>query len=67
MADRIAQLNYLIQVASDISSNNWDGTPDEIVDFWIAQVEADPDATMPDWLDAHDRFILIRMVEAEQA
>ena len=60
--DRVEQVNWLNQHSFDLTSNDWPGTPEEIVAFWISQVEADPDATMPAWFDEHDRRLLTTMV-----
>ena len=55
--DRQAQVNWLEEIAGDLSCS-WAGTPTEIVADW-EEGGKEQDA-LPEWYDQHDRELLIR-------
>ena len=61
MDDRTAQIGWLRTLAGDLTSNNWEGTPEEIVAFWEQEERRiEGDEAFPEWYDDHDREILTR-------
>ena len=64
--NRTDQVNWLFNLANDLTSNNWVGTAAEIVWYWMENVINNPDTELPEWFSQHDRCVLVRMVEAQQ-
>ena len=63
-ATRTAQVGWLRTLAGDLTSNNQDGTPEEIVAFWEQEERRlEGDEAFPEWYDEHDRALLVRFVE----
>lgn len=61
--DRVAQVNWLRQLANDIADNLGTGTAEELVEYALS-VEGRTawNINIPDWFDAHDRGLLVRFV-----
>ena len=71
--DRTAQVNWIMELASDLHSN-WQGS---VSDYADAETYAETIVTdylermaeerepMPDWWDAHDRGLLVRFIAQE--
>ena len=55
--DRVAQVNWLEEIAGDLSCS-WAGTPTEIVADW--EEGGKEQCALPEWYDKHDRELLIR-------
>jgi len=58
--DRQEQIQWLEEIAGDLSSCNWVGTPRELVAFW--EEDGNEQSAFPEWYDNHDRQLLIRTV-----
>ena len=61
--DRVGQVNWLTELAGNLSSGDWPGTPEEIVEYYIEAVTNDPEEEMPEWFDGHDDALLIRLIK----
>lgn len=72
-SDRTAQLNWIMELASDLHSN-WQGSVSDyadaetyaetIVNDYLERM-AEEREPMPDWWDAHDRGLLARFIAQE--
>ena len=72
-SDRTAQLNWIMELASDLHSN-WQGSASDyadaetyaetIVTDYLERM-AEQHEPMPDWWDEHDRGLLVRFVTQE--
>ena len=56
--DRQAQVEWLEEIAGDLSSCNWAGTPRELVATW--EEGGNEQDALPEWYDQHDRELLVR-------
>ena len=56
--DRQSQVEWLEEIAGDLSSCNWAGTPRELVAFW--EEGGNEQSAIPEWYDDHDRQLLVR-------
>jgi len=56
--DRVAQINWLEEIAGDLSCCNWAGTPRELVATW--EEGGNEQSALPEWYDQHDRELLVR-------
>jgi len=56
--DRQEQVNWLEEIAGELTSCNWAGTPRELVAFW--EEGGNEQDALPEWYDQHDRELLIR-------
>jgi len=60
--DRVAQISWLRELATNIAQNLGDGTAEELVAY-AESPEADVwNIEWPDWYDKQDRRLLIEMV-----
>jgi len=58
MTDRQEQIQWLEEIAGDLTSCNWVGTPRELVAFW--EEDGNEQSALPEWYDEHDRQLLVR-------
>jgi len=56
--DRQAQVEWLEEIAGDLSCCNWAGTPRELVATW--EEGGNEQHALPEWYDQHDRELLVR-------
>ena len=56
--DRQAQVEWLEEIAGDLSCCNWAGTPRELVATW--EEGGNEQDALPEWYDQHDRELLTR-------
>ena len=56
--DRLEQVNWLEEIAGDLSCCNWAGTPRELVATW--EEGGNEQSALPEWYDQHDRELLVR-------
>ena len=56
--DRQAQVEWLEEIAGDLSSCNWADTPRELVATW--EEGGNEQDALPEWYDQHDRELLVR-------
>ena len=56
--DRQAQVEWLEEIAGDLSCCNWAGTPRELVATW--EEGGNEQSALPEWYDQHDRELLVR-------
>ena len=59
--DRLTQINWITELAADITFSNITGTPEELVDWTLQQMELNHEQ-LPEWFDDHDRQLLIDCV-----
>lgn len=52
--DRVRQVAQLREIASEIRDADWEGTPQEKVEFFLHELQEE----MPSWFDGHDLHLL---------
>jgi len=60
--DRVAQISWLRELATNIAQNLGDGTAEELVEFAMSEDAACWEIDWPEWFDDHDRNLLTEMV-----
>jgi hypothetical protein len=61
--DRVAQVNWINEMAVNIAAYLGEGTPEELVEFALSDEGRDSwGIAVPAWFDDHDRRLLIENV-----
>ena len=61
--DRVEQVNWLRELAVNISENLGEGTAEELVEYAMSEEGAVWGIEWPEWYDAQDCKLLIELVE----
>ena len=61
--DRVAQVNWIGELAGNIAANLGDGTAEELVEYALSDEGRESwGIEIPDWFDDHDRGLLAERV-----
>ena len=60
--NRVAQVNWMRELAGNLVANLGNGTAEEIIEFALSGDAVDWGIETPDWFDAHDRELLTDLV-----
>jgi hypothetical protein len=64
ITDRVQQVSWLSELAANIAENLGEGTAEELVEYALSdEARASWGLELPAWFDAHDRRLLVDMVE----